>query len=141
MPYRLQSLWRYLKELLQELGGARQAARDDGVPVLRQLLELLLLRLGPGKLSPHDYYLMRIYRKNLNIADKRKYLSLQAMQVVSRDRRWDVVADDKLLAYSVLLSQGICVPEVYAIFHPSRAYGYCPALRSVDELKVLCWMA
>ena len=85
-----------LRHILGSLSAQGKAARDDhGVSRPRQLLELLALRAGPGKLRADDYYKLRVYRDDMSFAAKRDYASNSALP---RDRfaQWAVVADDKL---------------------------------------------
>ena len=126
---------RFFFECWRSLRSAGQASRDGGVSFTRQLCELILLRAGPGKLTPADYYLMRVYRRDLTFAEKASYISPSAFGAISRDKRWSIVADDKLLTYAVLTAQGIKVPEVRAIFHPVRTFGRSVALRSQRALE------
>src|SRR3546814_12022910 len=116
---------RYLDEftgLWRALAREGPAARSDaGVSLPRQLWELLVLRLGEGKLHPHDYYKLRVYRRGLRFDEKRKYFSNQAIPP-NLVGSWAVVAKDKLLTYCVLNSLGIATPAVYAICHPVREY-------------------
>jgi hypothetical protein len=112
--------------------GARARA-DSGVGTLRQLIELVRLRLGPGKLSPDDYYRMRVYRRDLTFEDKLQFLSQRAVHL---PKRWNIVAHDKLLAYIVLAHEGIRIPRVTAICHPLRSHGQVPVLRSADDVCV-----
>jgi len=127
---------RFVKELKQALPRAGEAVRDNGVSLPRQLYEMLRLRAGPGKLSPEDYYLMRIYRRHWTLEQKRRFISLPAFSVVKRDKRWGIVADDKLLTYALLRSQGFPVPRIHAIFHPSRSCAGASCLHSKEELRV-----
>ncbi|MGF1630372.1 MAG: sugar-transfer associated ATP-grasp domain-containing protein [Kiloniellaceae bacterium] len=135
MTQKLASAWQFFRDLCRTLPRCWRASRDEGVSVLRQIIEIVVLRLGPGKLTPDDYHLMRVYRRGLSFADKSKYLSNPATGVIGRDRRWGVIADDKLLTYALLSAHGIKVPEIYAISHPSRAFGQRPALKSAAELE------
>ena len=132
---KLRSIWRYLGELRRALRQSPRALRDGGASIPRQLCELLLLRAGPGKLTPEDYYLMRVYRRGLSLAEKSKYISTPTMGAIARDRRWDLVAHDKLLTYGVLLGHGIRVPEILAVVHATRAFGNRPTLQSPAELE------
>jgi hypothetical protein len=123
-----------LKHILGSLSAQGRAARDDqGVSRPRQLLELLMLRAGRGKLRADDYYKLRVYRDDLSFSEKRQYASNGALP---RDvfGEWKVVADDKLLTYSVLSDAGIPVPKVHAICHDIRQYRDCPTLRTVPEI-------
>jgi hypothetical protein len=110
--------------------GAR-AYRDNGVNPARQLIEMMRLRLGPGKLEPEDYYRMRVYRRELSLDAKSQFLSQRALRL---SRRWTVVAHDKLLAYSLLAHAGIRTPEIHAVCDPLRTFCSRPALRSAEAI-------
>ena len=120
---------------LQQHGQA--VKRQDGVGLLRQLAEIALLRLGPGKLIPWDYYRMRVYRPDLPLRSKRTYVSNSAL--AAREAEWGVIADDKLMCYLLLATHGIRVPEVQAIAHKVRVHLDRPALR--DAQQVAGWLA
>jgi len=108
---------------------------DGGVSIPMQLRELLQMRLGPGKLTPDDYYLLRLYRRDLSSAQKSTYLSNPALRIIARDRRWGVIADDKLLTYAILTGNGIRVPKILAVVHPTGAFADRPTLKSPSELE------
>jgi hypothetical protein len=108
-----------------------RAYADNGVSPAGQLLEMMRLRLGPGKLEPEDYYRMRVYRRDLDFDAKGLFLSQRA---VALSHKWTIVADDKLLAYRLLEHEGIKTPEIHAICEPLRTYRDRPALRSADEI-------
>ena len=64
--------------------------------MLRQIWELLQLILGPGKLIARDYYQLRVYRRDLIMSQKLKYISNRAInRTLPRD--WEIVGKDKLL--------------------------------------------
>jgi hypothetical protein len=131
------SLPSYSKELayiLTALFNQGKAARaDHGIPLARQLLELLLLRVGSGKLRADDYYKLRLYRGDIRFLEKRQYASNHALPH-HLFGRWGIVAGDKLLTYSVLSDFGIAVPKIHAICHSLRAYRSCPALKTSAEV-------
>ena len=131
----LQEFAHFIFELRHAMRAAGAASRDGGVSPPRQLLELIRLRAGPGKLAPEDYYRMRVCRCDRSFADKQGYLSPQAFGAIHRDRRWGVIADDKLLTYAVLMGQGLPVAEVHAILHPVRSFAGAVALRSQEALR------
>lgn len=121
----------HIFESLSEQG--RTARDDHGVSRARQLLELLLLRAGNGKLRADEYYKLRLYRSDVRFSDKRQYASNSALP---RDLfgRWSTVANDKLLTYSVLSDSGIVVPEIHAICHDFRQYRDRPTLKTIAEV-------
>jgi hypothetical protein len=123
-----------LKYILSALSRHGRAAREDhGVSQPRQLLELLLLRAGRGKLRADEYYKLRLYRDDISFSDKRQYASNSALP---RDlfARWAIVADDKLLTYSILSDAGIAVPKIHAVCHGLRRYQDRPTLKTVAEV-------
>src|SRR4029453_5619481 len=88
-------------------------------------------RLGPGKLSPEDYYKMRIYRRDLPIERKREFASQRA---IGLSPRWYYVTHDKRLANLLLEQEGVRVPQTYAICHPLRSWGKHLMLRSAEQI-------
>jgi Sugar-transfer associated ATP-grasp len=109
-----------------------RARRDAGVAPVRQVLDMVRLRVGPGKLRSEDYYRMRVYRRNLSFDQKREFVSQPA---VGLPRRWDAVANDKLLCYALLEYEGVRIPEIHAICHPLRSFGKRLVLRSVSQIS------
>jgi hypothetical protein len=123
-----------LENILASLSEQGRAARDDhGVSPGRQLLELLLLRAGKGKLRADEYYKLRLYRADIPFSDKLQYASNGALP---RDlfARWEVVANDKLLTYSVLADAGIAIPRIHAVCHDFRQYRDRPTFKTVAEV-------
>lgn len=125
---------RELTEMRRALAEHGRAARSDsGVPLAQQLWEMLALRAGHGKLSADDYYKLRVYRKEISFRDKRQYLSNQSMP-----RKlfglWTVVADDKLLTYSILSDFGVAVPRVHAVSHDLREYRGSVTLKAAGDI-------
>jgi hypothetical protein len=110
---------------------AARARGNGGVGRSRQLAEMIRLRLGPGKLSPEDYYKMRIYRVDLPMERKREFASQRAVPL---SQRWYYVTHDKLIAYLLLEQEGVRVPRTYAICHPLRSWGKHLVLRSAEEI-------
>lgn len=111
----------------------RDASHDHGVSEPRQLLELLRLRLGQGKLRADDYYKLRLYRSDMGFTEKQQYASNAALPrpVFAR---WAAVADDKLLTYSILGDAGFPVPKILALCHAFRPYRDRPTLKSTAEI-------
>jgi hypothetical protein len=105
---------------------------DSGVSLGRQLSELLMLRAAEGKLDPDDYYKLRLYQNHLSFRDKRKYISNRAIPWTGVGD-WQIVAYDKLLAYSVLAGHGVAIPAIRAVCHPLREFNGAVALKSVDD--------
>ncbi len=108
-----------------------RAHRDDGVAPARQVLDMIRLRLGPGKLTSEDYYQMRVYRRSLSFDEKRQFVSQLGVGI---PKRWAIVADDKLLAYALLENEGVRIPPIRAICHPLRSFRDRLVLRTVGEI-------
>jgi Sugar-transfer associated ATP-grasp len=132
--FALSNYTRELAAVVASLAKEGKAARaDGGVSLLRQFLELLLLRSGSGKLRPDDYYKLRVYRREIRFSEKRHYLSSQALPH-SIFGRWAIVAADKLLTYGILSGAGIAVPKIRAVCHKLREYGNCSSLKTVEDV-------
>jgi hypothetical protein len=128
-----QRAWNELHELLAaQHSYGKRARADDGVGTIQQLTELVRLRLGTGKLTPEDYYRMRVYRQELSFQDKSKFLSQAAVKL---SKRWNIVAHDKLLTYIVLEHEGVRTPRILAICHSLRNHGAVQTLRSVEDVR------
>ncbi len=77
---------------------SKRARADGGVSLLRQIWELLRLILGPGKLIARDYYQLRVYRRDLIMSQKLKYISNRAInRTLPRD--WEIVGKGQCVSY------------------------------------------
>ena len=109
------------------------ARADSGVSVMRQLGEMLWLRVAAGKLQPQDYYKLQVYRNQISFREKRRYMSNRAIPRILTGP-WAIVASDKLLTYGLLSQFGIPVPRNHAVCHPLREFRDSRALRTVSEI-------
>lgn len=88
---------------------------------LRQLLELIELRLGTGKLSSEDYYLYQLYNDHrFNKVEKKNFMSLWALPQRITQPEWKLLANDKLLFYTLMKGYGARTPINYALYHIER---------------------
>ena len=122
--------------LAEALPRARAAKKLTGKPVLRQLSEMIRLRLGRGKLMPDEYFGFELYDDARFDTDaKRHFVGQWAKDGIYRanERKWRAVGDDKLVAYLIIAALGAPHPTVLAVYHPTRNY---PArlLRTPDEV-------
>ena len=120
------------------LGRARDAKRETGKPVLRQLAEMLRLRLQHGKLMPDEYFGFGLYDdRRFDGEARRQFVGQWAKDAIYRrnERKWRAIGDDKLIAHLVFAGLGLPQPKVLAVHHPHRQF---PArlLRTPEELKV-----
>ena len=119
------------------LGRARDAKRETGKPVLRQLAEMLRLRLQHGKLMPDEYFGFGLYDdRRFDGEARRQFVGQWAKDAIYRrnERKWRALGDDKLIAHLVFAGLGLRQPKVVAVHHPHRQF---PArlLRTPEELK------
>ena len=122
-------------QILRSLSKQGRSARADrGVPLIRQLIDLLSLRACSGKLRADDYYNLRLYREGISFAEKRQYASNQALPKTLVGR-WSIVAADKLLTYSILSSFGIAIPKIHAVCHDSREYRDSTTLKTISDVS------
>jgi hypothetical protein len=123
---------RSLGSLLTEFRqNSSRAHRDGGVPPARQVFDMVRLRLGPGRLTPQDYYRMRVYRRSFSFDEKRQFVSQGGVRI---PLRWSVIANDKLLVYALLEYEGVRIPAIRAICHPLRSFRDRLVLRTVGEI-------
>lgn len=94
----------------------------SGRPVRSQMLDILKLYLGRGKLGPSEYFDYRLFEDKMQRA--RSGHEFAGYKIVSKiDRHWNnrtswVITGDKLLFYSALHGFGLPHPEIYAVTHP-----------------------
>ncbi len=128
--------YRDIMQAVQRQGPA--AKRESGKSLLAQTLEIAALRSGIGKLEPDEYY-------NYGLYDDRRFTRREKARFLGRRLetelvhtlgvlRWSAVANDKLVSHALLEQCGLPTPSVLAVFHPLRAYGPAPCLRTVEQL-------
>jgi glutathione synthase/RimK-type ligase-like ATP-grasp enzyme len=96
------------------------AAQRTGKGMLRQFAEILSLRRGPGKLGADDYYDFQLYDDSIAVGEKRRFIGWRAERTIDavNEPGWHIVANDKLLFYSLMRDAGIAIPVCYAVYHP-----------------------
>ena len=88
--------------------------------------EIAQLAIGPGRLSPHEYMLYKLYDPGMAFARKAEYLGKRvqtAMHLPCNDRPWFAVAHDKLLFYATMAGEGLPVPSLLAASIPAADQG------------------
>ena len=115
------------------------ARAETGKSLSAQIKDIVRLARGDGKLKPYEYYYYRLYDDAAySFEEKRRFLSGAVHPGVIQqccDTHWWAAVDDKFLAYSLLESLGVPVPETQAVFaHDARRFGRLPRLSSADEL-------
>lgn len=117
----------------------RQVRAATGKTYFAQCREMIGLQRGYGQLSPQGYFYYRLYDDSrYGREEKRRFLSERVHhRIISRccDPHWWGMADDKLIAYAILRSFGIRVPETYAVFDAGARNGSrAPTLRTPEAL-------
>jgi len=135
--HKLNSLIRFSKELW---GAVRTNGYEEEIcrmkPPLSQLLEMLQLRMGPGKIIPEDYYRYTLYDDSkFNPREKRKFMSQEAVPDNLCKTSWNLLGNDKLLFYSLLNGFNAPLPHTFALFHHYRNAGKLRVLRTAEDLK------
>ncbi len=103
---------------------------------LAQLIELVRLRIGAGKLRPEDYYRYRLYDDNLfSDKEKRTFASQEAIPAHLCKSPWNLIANDKLLFYTLLESFNAPLPNTTALFHRNRRAGTLLTIQSDAALR------
>lgn len=116
-------------------------AREHGVSPLRQLREIIALRVGPGKLAPHEYVSTGTFRPEFDITAKREFVgaigSKKLNQACSPARLTpsNGFVRDKALFGELLHAVGVPATETQAIVHCARRFGHLPALRDAQAVR------
>jgi glutathione synthase/RimK-type ligase-like ATP-grasp enzyme len=113
-------------------------ARETGKSVPSQLMEIVALRLGVGKLLPREYYQYQLYDdRQYSWSEKKRFLGSDlenGLIPFLGEGDWIGLANDKLASYAFFKGLGFPIPETYAVCHAYRRFGDVPTLRSREEL-------
>ena len=117
-----------------------QVARDEyGKGFASQVMELLRLSRGAGKLQPAEYFMYHLFEDaRLSSADKEQFVGVnfvKALDQVTMRNAWTVLAADKPTLTSLLVGLNVPVPETQAIFHPFRSMGGAAPLRNWQQVE------
>ena len=127
-----------LARIRSVLRHARAIQHETGKSVGAQLAEVVRLRLGPGRLTPLNYFKYGLYDDRRFSWDvKREFIDWDIYRLGGRvnDVEWRAVANDKLAFYAFLRGNGIRHPEVIAFYHPGgRRAGVARCLRTPEEV-------
>ncbi|MTI96700.1 MAG: hypothetical protein FH749_14710 [Firmicutes bacterium] len=90
-------------------------------PVARQYWEMLWLA-ARHRLSPTEYYLYQLGRRDMNFRQLRDYIitafAVKKLRPRLNPRMWEVVLRNKALFHSHMSQKGLPVAKLYGIFHP-----------------------
>lgn len=130
---------KYIRFFIKILKGWQRTKNETHVNFFRQLQEAFtLLRLN--QLEPYEYYCLKLYKPNLSLDEKKRYMSMNQHYKVESflNPRIEAGIINKY-NFSVLAGRfEIPVPKVLGLFLPHA--GFTPNgddLKSVDDLKKL----
>lgn len=127
----------FLSQYLHAIPHARRVALTAHKPVRTQLLEMARLWRLPNRISPDEYFTLRLFDDSrLSWADKNTFLGRRAKPHIYRfnDPGWRALAEDKLVCLAQLVSFGLPVALVSAVYGKDRRFPGALTLRSLDEL-------
>lgn len=116
---------------------ARNVAAASRKSVPAQLLEMAHLWKLPNRISPDEYFTLRLFDDaRLNWADKNTFLGRRTKPHIYRfnDPGWRALAEDKLVCLAQVTAFGLPVAAVSAVYGKSRGFPGAVALRTRDEL-------
>lgn len=121
---------------------AIRARALTGTPIWRQFLDMILLRLPPGRLGSSEYYDFRLFEKGMTLAEKRRFVGWRGESALddANDAFWHRYADDKILLHRLLIRAGQPQPALHAVHGPRRQDGAdlvadgIPLLATAEEL-------
>jgi hypothetical protein len=99
--------------------------------------EIGFLRLGPGKLTPEEFFWFRLWDTPLEKADKRRFVGKIAqhpMHVAAGTREWFAASADKILFQSIMDGVALPTPELIAITQVGRFVPQAPTITDAGEL-------
>ena len=121
---------------LDFLKKSKEAKMQSGKTRLKQFIEILNLRKGPGKLSGREYYDYRLFEKRFSSKQQKTFAGTWIRNDVwiFQDPQWCGVGSDKLLSYLVLDALGLPIAPVKAIYGAQRYYPNAEILKSPEDL-------
>ena len=127
-----------MKRFSQYSRMARQVSIREGIPVARQVSEILHLSRFPGKIGPGDYYSYRLFEDSVPMAEKERFVGWRAESRLDalNESSWHCLGLDKVLMYSLFQSIGIRCPETLAVYLPggTRYLHGAKALSTQEQL-------
>jgi hypothetical protein len=111
-----------------------------GLSPARTAGEIARLAAGPGSITPAEYFIYRLFDPNLSLEEKDRFLGKRLQPLLHArcmDRRWQAIANDKLVFHGFMSSLGFPVPRLLGLYHPIRSGSADAAtLRNSEELRV-----
>lgn len=123
----------------ETLRTAGEVARSTGKSVSSQLIEILRLRFGPGRLGPADYYALDLFEDSLDFEAKSRFVGWRTSAEI--DKRLNaassrILANDKIVNYQLLAALGYRIPSTLATYSPAgRGIGSEARLADHDAVR------
>ena len=118
----------------------RNAARDCGKSIPAQLVEMAILGVATGKLTPKDYFFYALYDdRKYSLSEKKRFVGQAAQIAMNRicnDEEWREVAKDKAAFAQFFQERGFPVARIIAAYHPQKTLAGTTTLRDADNMRV-----
>jgi len=118
----------------------RVVAKDYGKSRPSQVLEILKLGLGLGRITPSEYYEFGLFEDSrFSILEKQQFLGYAGQENIKKfliNDRWRILADDKFIFATLFQSQGFPLARNLATYKykPNRRASSISSLNTTDEL-------
>ncbi|MEN0066672.1 MAG: sugar-transfer associated ATP-grasp domain-containing protein [Myxococcota bacterium] len=114
-------------------------ARDTrGKGLLAQVRDIASLMWSRRRITAEEYYRYQLYDDRRYDAEARGRFVGDACHLPlirhTCDIRLWAIADDKIVAHTLLQALGAPVPQIYALIHPLRIVPQAPTLRNAEEV-------
>lgn len=117
----------------------RSVAREYGKSILSQLIEMVVLGVATGKLTPKDYFFYELYDdRKFTLGEKKSFIghsAQMAMNYLFNDDDWRAVAKDKIAFAQYFHARGFPVARILAAYNTQETPAPIAALHSPDDMK------
>lgn len=126
-----------LQALRRLFNASREAAQHGGLPVARQLLEMLVLKIARD-IGPNYYHVARFWRRELSFRDKWMHTNereYDALLFGLNPAVYQKASQHKVLEKATLSLFGLATPKFIGFFHPQRGGdSHAGTLRNAEDL-------
>lgn len=117
----------------------RLVRRQHGKSSIAQIAEMVRLVLGPGKITPAEYYTYCLYDdRSFTREAKRAFLGRRAQIALNHlcnDPAWRAIAGDKVIFADAMQAHGFSIAKTVALYHDFRTLGSGRSLRDLRQLS------
>lgn len=114
------------------------AAMAAGRSPLAMLPEIAWLRIGPGKVSIHEYFYFQLWSKSLGMRERLRFIGKRLhyrMHSACNQGSWFATVSDKLVMQTFMRGAGMPMPELIAVIHGGRrAWQEIPTLATKEQI-------